>query len=94
MKDLEPERRPLGDFTQHFWLLRSVSRVAGVDLGEAMREGRISVLDYASVVTRCRSAGCANACALWLANNGHTRGETPEFCANRPILEQLQAQIR
>lgn len=94
MKDLQPERKTLGDFNQHFWLLRSVSQGAGIDLGEAMREGRITALDYATVVTRCRGAGCANACALWLANNGQRSGEIPEFCANRPILQQLKAQIR
>lgn len=94
MRDLGPERRPLGDFNQHFWLLRSVAQEAGIDLGEAMREGRITALDYAATVTRCRGAGCANACALWLANNRHRKGDTPEFCANRPILQQLKAQIR
>lgn len=106
MKDLSVDHRShapsngsafagaMGDFKQHFWLLRSVALEAGVDLGEAMREGRITALDYAKVVTQCRRAGCANACALWLSQPDRPAGQAPEFCANRPILEHLRDKTR
>ncbi|MEP1328569.1 DUF6455 family protein [Pseudophaeobacter sp.] len=80
----------LGDFNRHFWQLRSVARVAGIDLGEAMREGQISESDYAAIVTRCRGAGCAQACAQWLANSSGAQREIPEFCVNRAELERLR----
>lgn len=80
-----------GDFDQHFWQLRSVAKVAGIDLGEAMREGRINASDYVAIVTRCHLAGCGQACALWLANSSGVIGEIPEFCANKQALEQLRS---
>ena len=32
----------LGDPARHFWLTRSVARIMGVNLSEAMSEGRLS----------------------------------------------------
>ncbi|MEP2716823.1 DUF6455 family protein [Pseudophaeobacter sp.] len=91
MRDWQVERGSLGDFNRHFWQLRAVAKLAGADLGDAMREGRISTGDYAAMVTRCRSANCLQACVQWLANPAATKGDIPEFCLNRPALEQLRA---
>ncbi len=46
---------PLGDPAKHFWLTRSVARAMGLSLSEAMAEDRLSALDYADLVTRCRT---------------------------------------
>ena len=51
--------RPMGDTRAHFWLMMRMSKTVGVDLGEALREGRLSARSYADAVTRCR--GCDNA---------------------------------
>lgn len=91
MSDIAGERVVLGDFNRHFWQLRSVAKLAGIDLGEAMREGRLSALEYAEIVTRCRGAKCVLPCAQWLAQSGEeTNGKIPEYCANKNSLESLR----
>lgn len=90
MREQRAGPRAMGDFNQHFWQLRALARSADLDLGEAMREHRISAMDYAAIVTRCRAAGCAQRCALWLAANAHLKGEIPEFCVNKEALEALR----
>ena len=39
--------RPMGDTRAHFWLMMRMSKTVGVDLGEALREGRLSARSYA-----------------------------------------------
>lgn len=90
MRDLAGERLALGDFNQHFWQLRSMAKLAGIDLGEAMREGLINTLDYAEIVTRCRGSACAAPCSQWLAQSADHNGTLPEFCANKDALERLR----
>ncbi len=42
--------RPMGDTRAHFWLMMRMSKTVGVDLGEALREGRLSARSYADAV--------------------------------------------
>jgi hypothetical protein len=82
---------PLGDIERHFWLTRSVAKAMGVNLSEAMAERRLSTDDYANMVTRCRAAGCQDACQRWLAAQTGPRAEgPPEYCANANIHKQLR----
>lgn len=81
---------PLGDIERHFWLTRSVSRVIGVNLSEAMADKRLGPDDYSSMVTHCRAAGCQEACQRWLAaQTGASPTGPPEYCANAKIFTQL-----
>jgi len=91
MRNTWGQSKALGDFNQHFWQLRAMAKVSGVDLGEAMREHRLSAMGYAEIVTRCRASGCAEPCALWLAAHAHEEKPLPEFCANRTALEELRS---
>lgn len=58
----------LGDPVLHFWMTRSVARVMGFSLSEAMAEGRLSSDGYAKMVTRCRTCQQVPECELWLAS--------------------------
>jgi len=81
---------PLGGIERHFWLTRSVSRVVGVNLTDAMSEKRLGPDGYSTMVTQCRAAGCHEACQRWLAaqTGAHPTGP-PEYCANADMLRRL-----
>ncbi len=80
---------PLGDIERHFWLTRSVARVLGISLSEAMADGRMSAGDYAQMVTRCRAGGCHQMCEHWLACPTNARSKAPEHCANADLYNSL-----
>ena len=70
--------RPMGDTRAHFWLMMRMSKTVGVDLGEALREGRLSARSYADAVTRCR--GC---------DQTETAADTPAYCRNAELFDGL-----
>ena len=62
----------------------------GVNLSDAMAEGRLSEEDYCELVTRCRSGGCSERCEAWLAcQNGLAEAATAH-CANADALNRLR----
>ncbi|MFW8594560.1 DUF6455 family protein [Cribrihabitans neustonicus] len=81
---------PLGSIFRHLWLLKAVADSAGVDLGAALKDGRLNGLDYARMVTSCRGAGCSNSCALWLSSGQGGNGAVPAFCPSAELLERLK----
>ena len=85
-----PRPSPLGDIERHFWLNRSVARVMGVNLSEAMAEGRLSEAEYSALITRCRAGGCAVMCEAWLATQTGEVTEAPSHCANACALNNLR----
>jgi hypothetical protein len=90
MKDEYVEHRALGAFNPHYRQLRAVAKLVGTDLGEAVHEGHLTEADHAAVITRCRGANCLQLCVDWLADKGNSRGQSPEFCANRAVFEHLR----
>lgn len=80
----------LGEIDQHFWLTRSVARVMGVNLSEAMAEGRLTPAGYCEMVTRCRAGGCRDACEMWLACQTDKASEPPRGCPLRDVLTPLR----
>lgn len=81
---------PLGDIERHFWMTRSIARMIGVNLSEAMADGRLSPEDYSEMVTRCRASGCTGACAAWLAEQNGYAEAAPDFCVNAERLNALR----
>ncbi len=81
----------LGDIERHFWQTRSVARVIGVNLSEAMADNQISPDDYARMITNCRASGCLEACQRWLAAQTGAQPEgPPEYCPNTELLARLR----
>ena len=80
----------LDEIEQHFWLTRSVARVMGVSLSEAMADGRLSLDQLTEMVSRCRAAGCHKACLQWLADQSATADAAPAHCASAQLLKQLR----
>lgn len=79
---------------RHFWLTRSVARVAGVSLARAMANGSLSEDGYAEMIARCQNGGCAASCELWLARQTDWPASPPPFCAHTTILAELLRQQR
>ena len=73
----------LSEIEQHFWLTRSVARVVGVNLSQAMSNGRLTPLEYSEMVARCRNCRCQTACLSWLASQACSAPDVPEHCAHR-----------
>ncbi|MDK3017505.1 DUF6455 family protein [Pseudodonghicola flavimaris] len=75
---------------RHFWLTRSVARVAGVNLMQALSHGDLTQADYAGMIESCRQGGCDGACAEWLGQQAAWPAEPPRFCAHIEILARLR----
>jgi hypothetical protein len=82
-------RQILGDPQLHFWLTRSVARVMGVSLSEAMANDQLSAHDYADLVTECRACSKVESCKAWLAEQLDVKPSAPPGCANSRPLETL-----
>ncbi|UWQ78080.1 DUF6455 family protein [Leisingera sp. S132] len=89
MKDMATEAEGPGNIFRHLWLLRAVAEAAGVDLDASVKAGCLSGLDYARMVTSCRSAGCSKSCALWLSARRDDTPAMPEFCPSAEVFKRL-----
>ncbi len=78
-----------GEFERHFWLTRSVARMIGVNLSDAMADARISADDYCDMVTTCMRCECRETCESWLAAQPGKADRAPDHCANAPVLNRL-----
>lgn len=79
----------LGDAELHFWLTRSVAKVMGISLTEAMSNGRLTAQDYASLVTTCRGCNRVGTCQCWLGEQLQTSPSAPPGCLNGTALATL-----
>lgn len=84
----------LGNPITHFWLVQDMAQAAGVDLAAARREHRLSVEDWAAMVTRCRGCQWTDGCQSWLAAQGTDAADAapqaPPACANRAVFDTLR----
>ncbi|KPP90390.1 MAG: hypothetical protein HLUCCA08_15625 [Rhodobacteraceae bacterium HLUCCA08] len=81
--------QPMGDTRRHFFLTLGTAEASGLDLGLALREGRITETGYARLITCCRRCDQADRCTAALAK-GVRRMAPPDYCLNRDLLAQLQ----
>ncbi len=81
---------PLGDPARHFWMTRSVARVMGLSLSEAMAEGHLTQKGYADLVTNCRRCTHVADCEYWLAHQAGRAEKAPEGCLHAQLFEKLK----
>lgn len=81
---------PLGDPARHFFMTRSVARVMGLNLTEAMRTGSLKPATYERMVARCRSCALVAACEEWLSSRTSVAGTPPPGCNISTELCELQ----
>lgn len=85
-----PTLARLGDPNRHFWLTRSVGRVMGLSLGQAVLDGRLSEQSYCGMVTRCRRCLQVDSCERWLGAQPVPPTSAPDFCPNSEIYNRLK----
>lgn len=79
----------LGDPALHFYMTRGIARLLDVNLGDALREGRLSPETYAQMVTRCRGCDHADRCTTMLARTVDLSAP-PADCPNAPSFRALR----
>ena len=81
---------PLGPEQKHYWLVMRMADATGVDLVQAMRDGRLTQSDWARMVNRCRSCDRVEGCQRWLGRpDGADARPVPEGCLNRKRFAEL-----
>ncbi|EPX79807.1 DUF6455 family protein [Salipiger mucosus] len=80
----------LGDPARHFWMTRSVARVMGLNLLDAMHDGQLDPKDYAEMVTCCRGCALVEACESWLGAQSRPAAAPPPGCCNATRLMALR----
>ncbi|WP_265516930.1 DUF6455 family protein [Nitratireductor luteus] len=73
---------------RHDGLMAAMSRRAGLDLGEALLNGRLNPAEYRGTVVRCIGCRHSEKYSLLLADERET-GPVPEYCANRGFFRNL-----
>lgn len=81
----------LGDPTRHFWITIGVSRCLGVNLSDALQDGKLTHSGYADLVTRCRTCPHAKACEEWMGQQCGRATTPPPGCLNGAVFEALMA---
>ncbi|MCT4556752.1 MAG: DUF6455 family protein [Pelagimonas sp.] len=83
-------RQHLGDPARHFFMTRSVAKVMGLNLTEAIQAGDLDPTAYAGMVTACRGCALVEACEEWLSGCGGCSPTPPPGCCNAALLTRLQ----
>ncbi len=73
----------------HAALVGEMARVRGVDIGQAMLDGKLSGEAYRNAVRRCMSCETPEACAVWLAEHSAGADSAPDYCRNGRLLNRL-----
>ncbi|MDJ0823586.1 MAG: DUF6455 family protein [Paracoccaceae bacterium] len=80
----------VGEPSRHFFITRSVARVMGVSLSEAMQSGDLAPEGYASMVNRCRGCALVEACQEWLSSQAALAHTPLPGCMNAGALTELR----
>ncbi|MDJ0825240.1 MAG: DUF6455 family protein [Rhodobacter sp.] len=78
-----------GGQDQHFWRTQGVARALGLNLTEALADGRLDRNGYAMLVAECQACGHATECTAWMASRKAAAGEAPVFCPALPRLNDI-----
>lgn len=82
--------RPLGDATEHYWLVQRMAKTCGVDPAAAAERGDLSAERWADMVNRCRSCDWVGGCQRWLDRQDSDSDATPPTtCVNAERLRAL-----
>ena len=79
---------------KHADLMDRMAGSVGVDLEEAMLEGRLSMDQLTDAVFAC--TGCSNpeACGHWLTTQEGRADATPDYCRNADMMRRLADGLR
>lgn len=81
--------QPLGNGRDHFWRVIKMADATRVDLSEALDQGRITLDDYARMITQCRGCSAVGTCDRLLASWPMLQ-TAPGYCENRDTFADLK----
>ncbi|WP_295533996.1 DUF6455 family protein [uncultured Thioclava sp.] len=79
------------NFDLHYWITRSMGKRMGVNLSDAMRDGRLTQADFAEMITACRTCGRSEFCLALLSERGEEPNVLPNDCPNKSALDSLRS---
>ena len=82
--------KPLGKVRRHYWLVKRMAGLNGLDLAQASARGDLDQEAWADVVQRCRTCVWTAGCERYLAR-AEGGEDLPEKCLNRVSLATLRA---
>lgn len=75
---------------EHSDLMRQMAGRTGVDLGQALIEGRVGAQEYRDRAIRCSICNRAEACRSFLKATHIERRDPPDYCVNSDIFKKLR----
>ena len=76
---------------RHTDLMHGMADTVGVDLGDALLDGRLAPDELRSAVLRCTGCEAAEVCGQWLADNADSNPDAaPGYCRNADLFARLQ----
>ncbi len=86
-----PVQKQLAEkYEQHSELMQSMANAIGVDMGKAVLRDELRHFPYRDLVFRCTRCTHVEACKGWVADQDGRAAETPEYCRNKGILDNLR----
>ncbi|WP_368186765.1 DUF6455 family protein [Aestuariibius sp. HNIBRBA575] len=79
---------PMGNPRDHFWLTIGMSKAVGANLGDALRDGKLTQRSYAEIINACRTCDNPQGCKHWLDQNPSATA-APDYCRNKTELAAL-----
>lgn len=74
---------------RHAELVDKMADTVGVDLEQAIMEGRMTTDQLSDVVLTCTGCSEVESCARWLAAQDQTAADTPDYCRNTETFQRL-----
>jgi len=75
----------------HADLVDRMAGTVGVDLEEAMMEGRMTFDQLGDAVLSCTGCSQPETCRKWLAEQQEVVDAAPDYCRNRDMFRRLNA---
>ncbi|TCP62369.1 hypothetical protein EV663_102214 [Rhodovulum bhavnagarense] len=79
-----------GKLSHHFWLTQGMARTIGVNVNDALRDGRMGRGEYAEMVAKCCHCDRSEQCMAWMGKQTAGAERAPGWCAIKPGLERLK----
>lgn len=77
-------------------LMNRMAETLGVDLSEAIAEGRLPAEGWREAVVRCTGCSDPEGCQHWLAEHAADEAApdaAPGFCRNRDLMDSLRTAL-
>jgi GTP cyclohydrolase III len=77
---------------RHAALMNRMAETLGVDLTQAIADGRMPAEAWREAVVRCTGCSDPEGCQHWLADHAadETPPEAPGYCRNRALMQSLR----